>query len=123
MEQKPLILIAEDDECNYCYLEVALRKEYAIARAKDGVEVVAMADELQPALVLMDIKMPNKDGLQALREIKQRHPSIPVVMQTAYSFEHDRTEALEAGADEYLVKPILVRDLQQKIGEIIMKEK
>ena len=83
-ERKPLILIAEDVESNYKLLEIILKKEYDLLWAKNGKEAVAYALSHNPDAVLMDIKMPVMDGIEALKEIRLHTDSLPVIMQTAH---------------------------------------
>ena len=74
-ERKPLILIAEDVESNYKLLEIILKKEYDLLWAKNGKEAVAYALSHNPDAVLMDIKMPVMDGIEALKEIRLHTPT------------------------------------------------
>ena len=84
-ERKPLILIAEDVESNYKFLEIILKKEYDLLWAKNGREAVDFAMEHKPDAILMDIKMPVMDGIEALKEIRRYTAELPVIMQTAYA--------------------------------------
>ena len=77
-ERKPLILIAEDVESNYKLLEIILKKEYDLLWAKNGKEAVEYAFAEHPDAVLMDIKMPVMDGIEALKEIRLRTTELPV---------------------------------------------
>ena len=81
--RKPLILIAEDVESNYKLLEIILKKEYDLLWAKNGREAVDFAMEHKPDAILMDIKMPVMDGIEALKEIRRHTAELPVIMQTA----------------------------------------
>ena len=85
--RKPLILIAEDVESNYKLLEIILKKEYDLLWAKNGREAVDFAMEHKPDAILMDIKMPVMDGIEALKEIRRHTAELPVIMQTAYAFD------------------------------------
>ena len=92
--RKPLILIAEDVESNYKLLEIILKKEYDLLWAKNGREAVDFAMEHKPDAILMDIKMPVMDGIEALKEIRRHTAELPVIMQTAYAFDTDRRTCL-----------------------------
>jgi len=103
------ILVADDHEPNRRLLQARLESEYYdVIMANDGVEAVAAAKLHSPDLILLDIMMPNMDGYEACRLIKAdkatRH--IPIVMVTALEQQQDRVRGLEAGADEFLTKPI-----------------
>ncbi len=114
-EQQPrraLILIADDVESNYKLLEIILRKHYDLLWAKNGREAVDLALERHPDAVLMDIKMPVMDGIEALREIRLHTSDLPIIMQTAYAFDSDRRIAEEAGCNGFLTKPVRPRELQ-----------
>ncbi len=117
------ILIAEDEDSNYRYLEMVLSKtKIQIIWAKDGVQAVEYCKEHLPDLILMDIKMPNKDGLEATREIKKLHPEIPIIAQTAFAMENDEHLSLEAGCNSYLSKPIKANKLIQTLSTFLISE-
>jgi CheY-like chemotaxis protein len=82
--------------------------------AKDGQEAINLC-ETDPAvnLVFMDIKMPNINGFEATRRIKNMRPKLPVIAQTAYAMLPDRDEAIKSGCDDYLSKPIKTRQLTE----------
>lgn len=109
---RPLILIAEDIESNYKLLEIILRRQYDLLWARNGREAVEMTFSRHPDAVLMDIKMPEMDGIQALREIRLRNAGLPVIMQTAYAFDTDRRAAEEAGCSGFLTKPVIPAELK-----------
>lgn len=100
------ILIAEDNDSNYVLMTYLLKKEFEFERAKNGQVAVDMADTGAYDLVLMDIKMPLMDGLQATRLIKEKHPELPIVALTANAFDSDRVAAEEAGCNGFLSKPV-----------------
>ncbi len=118
---KRLILIAEDVESNYKLLEIILRKEYNLLWAKNGKEAVELAFERHPDAVLMDIKMPVMDGIQALKEIRTRDKELPVIMQTAYAFDTDRRIAEEAGCNGFITKPVIPRELKMYLDKSFNK--
>lgn len=100
------ILVAEDNDSNYMLMTYILKKHYEFFRAKNGKEAVEMALAEQPDLVLMDIKMPFMDGLEATRQIKAQKPELPIIALTANAFDSDRQLAMEAGCDDFLSKPV-----------------
>ena len=112
---KPTILIAEDTDSNYDLLNAILGKQYKLVRAHDGIEVVTMYDEVKPDLILMDIKMPNLDGFEATKIIRELSSEVPIIAQSAYAYGHDLKTAKEAGCNDFIAKPIS----QVKLKEII----
>lgn len=105
---KPIVLLVEDEESNYMYAEVILEKAgYQYLLAKNGEEAVACCREHpEISLVLMDIKMPVMDGVEATRLIREFRPELPIIATTAYAQTGDEQRFLSAGFDGYLPKPI-----------------
>ena len=106
------ILIAEDETIIRLDARTLLEKagHEVVAEARDGEEAVALAAEHDPDLIVMDVRMPHLDGIEAARQISDRKP-VPIVMLTAYAEEDLVTRASEAGAFAYLVKPFREVDL------------
>ncbi len=106
------ILIAEDETIIRLDVRTLLEKagHEVVAEARDGEEAVALAAEHDPDLIVMDVRMPHLDGIEAARQISDRKP-VPIVMLTAYAEEDLVTRASEAGAFAYLVKPFREVDL------------
>ena len=100
------ILIAEDNESNYILMTYILKRNYQIVRAHNGREAVEISEKGGIDLILMDLKMPVMDGLEATRIIKDATPELPIIMLTANAFENDRLAAMNAGCDDFLSKPI-----------------
>lgn len=113
--EKATILIAEDTDSNFDQLNAILGRKYHLVRARDGMEAVTMYNEVNPDLILMDIKMPNLDGLEATRIIRQLSAEVPIIAQSAYAYEHDRNAAEEAGCNDFISKPIAQEKLKEKI--------
>ena len=113
--EQATILIAEDTDSNFDLLNAILGRKYRLVRARDGIEAVTMYDEVNPDLILMDIKMPNLDGLEATRIIRQLSAEVPIIAQSAYAYEHDRNAAEEAGCNDFISKPIAQEKLKEKI--------
>ena len=112
------ILLVEDNEMNRDMLSRRLvRKGYEVSIAVDGRQGVEMAQTAQPDLILMDMSLPVLDGWEATRQLKNtdatRH--IPVIALTAHAMSGDRERALEAGCDDYDVKPV---ELPRLLGKI-----
>lgn len=113
-DYRPLVLVAEDDDSNFKLIKAIIGKKYEIIWAKNGAEMVENFKEHQgeAAAVLMDIKMPIMNGLEATKIIRGMAPEIPIIMQTAYAFNSDKEAAMECGATEVLVKPITLSALR-----------
>lgn len=113
------ILVAEDNNSNFILMTYILKRDYQYVRAKNGKEAVEMADKGGIDLVLMDIKMPIMDGLEATRQIKAAHPELPVIALTANAFDSDRQQALEAGCDDFLSKPVSSEHCLKTVAKFI----
>ena len=102
------ILIAEDEIVNYMFLEVLFEETGAILlHAADGRQAIdAVKTNPDINIVLMDIKMPNINGLDATKQIKAMRPQLPIIAQTAYAMQDDEYKALQAGCNDYISKPI-----------------
>ena len=104
--ERKTILVAEDIPSNYRLVSALLEKRFDLIHAKNGREAVEIAGSGRADLVLMDMRMPVMDGLTATAEIRKFDPEIPIVALTAHAFDTDQLAALEAGCNEYLLKPI-----------------
>ncbi len=93
------ILIAEDEESNFLLLKTILKKHCNILHAKTGVELLEIYKEQHADLILLDIKMPEMNGIDALKEIRKFDQDIPIIMQSAYAFENDMEAARQAGSN------------------------
>ena len=116
------ILLVEDNELNRDMLTRRLeRRGYQISIAVDGQEAVDLAASLIPDLILMDMSLPKIDGWQATRQIKadDKTRSIPVIALTAHAMSGDKEKALEAGCDDYDIKPVEIDRLLGKIHALI----
>lgn len=111
------VLVVEDNDSNYLLMTFILRSHYEFARAKNGQEAVDLAKTGDFDLILMDLKMPVMDGLEATRQIKAETPKIPIIALTANAFDNDREHAFEAGCDDFLSKPVS----SEKCLEVIAK--
>ena len=115
------VLIAEDNNSNYILMTYILKKYYQFERAKNGQEAVEMAEKNTYDIVLMDIKMPIMDGLEATKAIKEKFPDLPIIALTANAFDSDRQLALEAGCNDFLSKPVssdlCLQTIKKFVGE------
>ena len=118
----PLILLAEDNEANISTISSYLTaQDYRVISAKNGKEAIAMACTESPDLILMDIQMPEMDGLAAIQQL--RHDpncgNIPIIALTALAMAGDRERCLDAGANDYLSKPVRLKDLASTIHQLL----
>lgn len=117
-EFRPLILVAEDDDSNFKLIKAIIGKKCDIMWAKNGEEIVKLYETYgnEANAILMDIKMPIMNGLDATKIIRGESKEIPIIMQTAYAFSSDRENAMNAGANEVLVKPITLGVLRDALS-------
>jgi len=114
---KRTILIAEDEEKMRRVLEVNLQDQYQILLAKDGEEALRLFKEEEVNLLLTDMRMPERDGLSLLHEVKRLRPEIPVILITAYGTIESAIQAMKEGATDYLLKPVKM----DEVGLVIQK--
>ena len=117
--KRKTILIAEDNESNYMLLKIILQKQYELVWVKNGKDAVKAIEKQYIDLILMDVKMPEMDGLEALKAIREKYRDLPIVMQTAYAFEADREEAEQAGCSGFITKPVSAPDLLKIVRNLI----
>uniref|UniRef100_UPI000A5CBD0F response regulator n=1 Tax=Odoribacter sp. N15.MGS-14 TaxID=1637502 RepID=UPI000A5CBD0F len=117
--EKPTILVAEDTESNFYLISTLLKKDYTILRARTGLEAVNLYRLNHPELILMDMRMPEMNGWEATRIIREQDPQIPIVALTAFAFDSDKSKTLEAGCNACLSKPIASLLLKQTIRELL----
>ena len=114
-----LILVAEDEDSNFELVKIVLAKRYRLVRAKNGIEAVTLSEEDHPDLILMDIRMPDMNGLDATRIIKEVNHDVPIVALSAYAFDENVREAKNAGCDDFLAKPFRVEDLIEMVHKYV----
>lgn len=119
--EKPLILLAEDDDSNAFFIKVILKKASCevihVTNGEDAVEQCKASPAIN--LVIMDIKMPKMNGLEATRLIKAMKPDLPVIAVTAYALTGDEHRILAAGCDDYLSKPYNKESILEKVRKFI----
>jgi CheY-like chemotaxis protein len=116
-----VILVVEDDEVNYRFLEAVLQDTAAtVLHARNGYQAVELCKSINKIdLVLMDIKMPEMDGFQATRLIREFNRKIPIIAQTAYVHENELNRCIEAGCNEQITKPIEIKEFFEKVDRFL----
>ena len=106
MDTKCTVLVAEDEEINFFLLKVWLQKTCAILHAKNGKEAIRLFKEHPEIdLIIMDIRMPYIDGIEATKIIRETNTTIPIIAHTAYAMNDEHTSIMEAGFNDILIKP------------------
>ena len=121
MNQKT-ILVAEDEDSNYELVKIVLQKRFRLIRAHNGIEAVNLNEDERPDLILMDIRMPEMNGLDATRIIKEINQDTPVIALSAYAFEENIREAKMAGCDEFMAKPFRVENLIEVVKRYLHED-
>ena len=116
------ILIAEDDQGVRTSLTRALRfQKYVVTAVEDGAQAIDAIDAALPDLVILDVSMPVIDGLTACRLIRDKYRSLPILLLTARHEVSDRVAGLDAGADDYVVKPFALEELSARIRSMLRR--
>ncbi|MFN8672610.1 MAG: response regulator [Candidatus Sericytochromatia bacterium] len=118
---KGKILVADDEVSIRQIVEARLKMAgYEVVTASDGAETLELVKTEQPSLIVLDIMMPKIDGLQVCREVR-KNMTTPIIMLTAKGDVIDRIQALELGADDYVVKPFSPRELEARIKAVLRR--
>ena len=116
------IAVIEDDESVRSSLKLNLELEgYKVLTANDGEEGLELVNRDSPDLIILDVMMPRKDGLQACKELRSSGISTPLILLTARNEEVDRVFGLEMGADDYLAKPFGMRELVARVKALLRR--
>jgi CheY-like chemotaxis protein len=124
--ENKIVLLAEDNTANILTISEYLKDHgYEVLIAHDGFEVINMAEQASPHIILMDIQMPAMDGLEAIRRLRAnpRFAQMPIIALTALAMPGDRERCLEAGANEYMSKPVNLKMLVKTIDDLLRIEK
>jgi adenylate cyclase len=116
------ILIVDDEPFNLDLLEQELMDEnYLIERAADGMEALEKIESFDPDVILLDYMMPNMNGLEVLQRLRkdERHKSLPVILLTAKAAQEDKVRGLDAGADDYVIKPFDAIELLARVRAML----
>jgi len=115
MADPPLVLVVDDEQSYRDALSVALESEgFSVVTAADGIEALEVFEAAHPAVVLLDVMLPNISGIDVCREIRARS-RVPIIMVTARTGEIDAVVGLEVGADDYVTKPFRLRELVARV--------
>jgi len=115
-KKTPIILVVEDDEINYLYVEAILENGFKLVHAVNGKEGVELFNGNDIDLILMDINMPIMNGIEATKEIRKTNKEIPIIVLTAYVTSEDKEKALKAGCSDFLSKPLKRNQLLEIIN-------
>jgi two-component system alkaline phosphatase synthesis response regulator PhoP len=119
---KKRVLIVEDEEGLIEGLEHNFKFEgYDVLTARNGSEGLKLALKQKPDVVVLDIMLPEKDGFTVLKELRQRHRDMPVLVLTARNFEADVLKGFDLGADDYLTKPFGVKELLARVKRLVSR--
>lgn len=118
MKEKKVLIVEDEETIQRLFKDVLEKVGYKIIIAGDGEQGVQLASKEKPGLILMDMQMPIKNGLEATHEIKENPltNNIPVVALTALAMKGDEERVRAAGCDDYISKPVQIRALLEKVA-------
>jgi two-component system response regulator RegX3 len=120
-KSQSIVLIAEDEESFIEALTLGFRREgFLVEAARDGEEALRKFDEVRPDVVLLDVMLPRKSGLDVCRDIRMKS-KVPIIMVTAKSTEIDTVVGLELGADDYVAKPYRMKELVARVRAVMRR--
>jgi len=118
---RPVVFVVEDEESYVDALRIGLSREgFDVEVATDGEQAVARFDAVQPDVVLLDVMLPRRSGIDVCRELRSRS-AVPIIMVTAKASEIDTVVGLEVGADDYVAKPYRMRELVARIRAVMRR--
>ena len=120
--KKQKILVCDDSEGVRESLKLILENDYELAFANDGTQALKLFKKFSPDLILLDIKMPNLNGIETLKEIKALNPATKVLFVTGYQYTDVAVNAVQLGAADYIVKPFEQKALKSAITRILKKK-
>lgn len=124
VEKQPLVLLVDDNKDNLWLIEKALEPlDCEILTATNGEVAISLAQTHKPALILLDIMLPDIDGIEVIIRLKQNHQTqtIPIIAVTALARSEEKERILMAGCDNYLSKPYLLEELEKKVQLYLQK--
>jgi two-component system KDP operon response regulator KdpE len=121
MSTQPLVLVADDEQRITKLVSMALTDEgFRVVTAAGGEEALAKAEEVRPDIILLDIVMPDLDGIEVMRQIRERR-SVPVILLTARGSASDKAKGLDQGADDYIAKPFHLDELAARVRAVLRR--
>jgi len=121
MIARPLVLVADDETRITKLVSIALSEEgFRVVTANGGEDALARAEEVRPDIVLLDIVMPDLDGIEVMRRLHERRP-VPVILLTAKGSTADKAKGLDLGADDYLAKPFHPDELAARVRAVMRR--
>jgi two-component system KDP operon response regulator KdpE len=121
VSSQPLVLVADDEARITKLVAIALREEgFRVITAGGGIEALQKAEEVRPDIILLDIVMPDLDGIEVMRQLRERRP-VPVILLTAKGSTADKAKGLDLGADDYLAKPFHPDELTARVRAVLRR--
>jgi two-component system KDP operon response regulator KdpE len=121
MGSQPLVLVADDEQRITKLVSMALTDEgFRVVTAASGEEALAKAEEVRPDIVLLDIVMPDLDGIEVMRQVRQIRP-VPIILLTARGSASDKAKGLDQGADDYIAKPFHPDELAARVRAVLRR--
>jgi len=121
LSTQPLVLVADDEPRITKLVSIALAEEgFRVVSAPDGAGAVRLAEEVRPDIVLLDIVMPDLDGIEVMRLIREQRP-VPVILLTAKGSTADKAKGLDLGADDYIAKPFHPDELAARVRAVLRR--
>ena len=114
------LLVGEDSDPSFRLIEAVLNRSFRLVRAVTGAEVVEQFERVRPDAVLIDVRLPVMDGLEATRRIRVMSPDVPIVAMSAYSYANDAGLAKEAGCNDFLIKPLSQYSLNKALNSVLV---
>ena len=121
MSTQPLLLVADDEPRITKLVSMALSEEgFRVVTASSGEEALAKAEQIRPDIILLDIMMPDLDGIEVMRQLRERRP-VPVILLTAKGSTADKAKGLDLGADDYVAKPFHPDELAARVRAVLRR--
>jgi DNA-binding response OmpR family regulator len=121
MKPSRIVVVEDEPAIRRGVVDLLRASSYEVVEAADGLKGLAEASQADIDLVLLDLMLPRKDGLEVLRELRQARPAVPVIILTARGTEEDRVRGLKMGADDYVVKPFSARELLARVEAVLRR--